>query len=113
MEIVKFAEAPFYTAPNHEGVTARRLQGGEASSADFAYVGYSDFPAGVHVPLDAGATSKIYVVTRGTLCIDEANGIRHRLSQWDSIFIPAHVPRSIVNDTLEPAAIIVVTPSPN
>jgi hypothetical protein len=82
MEIVEFALAPFYTAPNHDGVTSRRLQGGEASRADFAWVAYSDFPAGVVVPMDTG------------------------------IFIAAGEARSIINDSGQPAAIIVVTPAP-
>jgi glyoxylate utilization-related uncharacterized protein len=112
MEIVTFANAPFYTAPNHEGVTARRLQGGEASCADFAWVGYSDFPAGVVVPMDAGSFGKIYVVTQGALTIEQADGVRHRLSLWDSIFIPAGEARSVINDSGAPAAIIVVTPPP-
>ena len=30
------SNAPFYTAPDHEEIIARRLQGGVASSADFA-----------------------------------------------------------------------------
>jgi quercetin dioxygenase-like cupin family protein len=112
MEIVTFASAPFYTAPNHDGVTARRLQGGEASAADFAWVGYSEFPTGVVVPMDAGATGKIYVVTQGSLTVEQEDGVRHRLQLWDSIFIASGEARSIINDSGEAAAIIVITPSP-
>jgi len=110
MEVVKFADAPFYSPPNHDGVTARRLQGGAASSADFALVGYSDFPAGVALPLEAGSFGKVYVVTQGALTITQADGVRHTLQQWDSIFIPAHEARGVINDSGAPAAIIVVTP---
>lgn len=112
MDIVKFANAPFYYPPNHEGVTARRLQGDKASSADVAWVGYSDFPAGVIVPMEAGPISKIYIVTQGTLTIVQADGVRHSLAQWDSIFIPAGEARGVENDSGAPAAIIVVTPPP-
>ena len=112
MEIVTLANAPFYTAPNHEGVTARRLQGGDASSADFAWVGYSDFPPGVIVPMEAGATGKIYVVTEGSLTVEQDDGVRHRLQKWDSIFIAAGEARSIINDSGAAAAIIVITPPP-
>jgi quercetin dioxygenase-like cupin family protein len=110
MEIVKFADAPFYTAPNHEGVTARRLQGGQASTADFAWVGHSEFPAGVTLPMEAGPIGKIYVVTQGTLTIEQADGVRHRLDAWDSIFVAPNEARSVINDSDAPAAIIVVTP---
>ena len=112
MEIVTFAHAPFYTAPNHEGVTARRLQGGEASGADFAWVGISEFPSGVVVPMDLGATGKIYVVTLGELTVEQDDGVRHRLGTGDSIFIAAGEARSIVNDSGAAAAIIVITPPP-
>jgi quercetin dioxygenase-like cupin family protein len=112
MEIVKFADAPFYTAPNHDGVTSRRLQGGNASTADFAWVAHSEFPAGTVVPMDAGSFGKIYVVTEGTLTIEQADGTRQSLEPGDSILIPAGEARSIVNDSDIPAAIIVVTPPP-
>jgi glyoxylate utilization-related uncharacterized protein len=112
MEIVEFALAPFYTAPNHDGVTSRRLQGGEASRADFAWVAYSDFPAGVVVPMDAGTFGKIYVVTQGALTVEQEDGVRHILRERDSIFIAPGEARSIINDSGQPAAIIVVTPAP-
>ena len=112
MEIVKFEDAPFYNPPNHEGVTSRRLQGDTVSKADFAWVGYSDFPPGVIVPMEAGTFGKIYVVTVGAITIERANGARHLLKQWDSIFIPAGEARSVINESGAPAAIIVVTPPP-
>ncbi len=113
MDIVKFEDAPFYKPPNHDGVTSRRLQGDSVSSADFAWVGYSDFPPGVIVPMEAGTFGKIYVVTVGALSIGQADGTRHALNQWDSIFIPVGEARSVINDSGAPAAIIVVTPPPS
>ena len=41
MDVVKFADAPFYYPPNHDGVTARRLQDDVASSADIAWAGFT------------------------------------------------------------------------
>lgn len=58
MDVVKFANAPFYFRPNHEGVTARRLQGDDASSAS-AWVGYSGFPPSTVVPMEAEPIGKI------------------------------------------------------
>lgn len=112
MDIVKFEDAPFYYPPNHEGVTSRRLQGDTVSSADLAWVGYSDFPPGVVVPMEAGTFSKIYVVTAGFLTIEQADGTRHLLNHLDSIFIPAGEARSVINESNETASIIVVTPPP-
>lgn len=110
MEVVTFAQAPHYTAANHEGVIARRLQGGEASSADFVLVGHSTFPPGGGVPMDAAPIGKIYIVTDGTICFDGADGTRHVLGRGDSIHVPPGEARAVVNDTNESAAMIVITP---
>ena len=112
MEIVRFADAPVYTAAGHDEVTARRLQGGDATSADFVLVGHSRFLPGATVPMEAAPIGKIYVVVEGALSIDQADGVRHNLRQWDSIFVPAGEARAVVNDSGAPASIIVITPSP-
>jgi quercetin dioxygenase-like cupin family protein len=111
MDVVRFENAPFYTAPDHEEVTARRLQGGEASSADFAMVGHSTFSDGASVPMGAGSIGKIYIVTEGALTVEQSDGVRHRLAVGDSIFIPAGEARSLVNESGGAAAMIVVTPT--
>ena len=113
MDVVRFAEAPLYTAPDHEDVVARRLQGGEASTADFAMVGHSTFPAGAVVPMSAGPIGKIYVATEGAITIEQADGSRHLLHTGDSIFIAAGEARAVRNDSGKPAAMIVITPPPS
>ena len=110
MELIRFAEAPAYTAANHDDVSARRLQGGEATSAEFALVGHSHFPPGAVVPMEAAAIGKVYIVVEGAISVDQADGVRHRLGLMDSIFVPAGEARAVVNDSGAPAAIIVITP---
>ena len=105
-----FAAAPFYSLPDHEEVVARRLQGAEASTADFAVVGHSTFAAGAEVPMGAGSTPKIYVVVEGELIVVSADGDRHVLGVGDSIFIAPDEPRAIRNEGGVPAAMIVITP---
>lgn len=112
MEVVRFADAPFYTLPDHEEVVARRLQGAEASTTDFATIGHSTFPAGAVVPMGAGPIGKVYVVTEGALTIEQDDGARHVLRVNDSIFIPANEARAVVNESDAPAAMIVITPPP-
>lgn len=112
MEVVKFEDAPFYTAPDHDDVVARRLQGGEASSADFVLVGHSTFPPGGGVPMDAAPIGKIYIVTDGTICFDQLDGTRHVLTRGDSIHVLPGEARAVINDTAEPAAMIVIVPPP-
>jgi len=110
MEIVRFAEAPAYTAANHDDVSPRRLQGGAATGADFALVGHSHFPTGAVVPMEAADIGRIYVVIDGALSVEQADGTRHRLERLDSVFVPAGEARAVINDSGAPAAIIVVTP---
>ncbi len=110
MDVVKFADAPFYTAPDHEDVTARRLQGGAASSADFALVGHSSLPDGAVIPMGAGPIGKVYVVTEGAITIEQADGARHVLHPGDSIFIAPDEARAVLNQSGGPAAMIVITP---
>ena len=110
MDVVKFADAPFYTAPDHDDVVARRLQGGEASTADFAMVGHSTFPVGAVVPMGAGPIGKIYVAIEGVITIEQPDGARHLLRPGDSIFIAAGEARAVRHDGPEPAAMIVITP---
>ena len=112
MDVVKFADAPHYTAPDHEAIVARRLQGGEASPADFAMVGHSSFPVGATIPMGAGTFGKVYVVTQGALTVEQADGVQHVLHPGDSIFIAPGEARAMRNDSGAPAAMIVVTPPP-
>ena len=110
MEVVRFADAPVYTAPDHEAIVSRRQQGGAASTADFALIGHSTFPPGSTVPMGAGPIGKVYVVTQGALVMEQADGVRHVLVEGDSVFIAADEARAVLNETGEPAAMIVVTP---
>lgn len=113
MDVVRFAQAPFYTAPDHDDVVARRLQGGEASTADFAMVGHSTLPKGAVIPMGAGPIGKVYVVTQGAITIEQADGARHVLHSGDSIFIAAGEARAVLNESDSVAAMIVVTPPPS
>ena len=110
MEVVTFAQASFYAPPDHEEIVARRLQGGEASTADFATVGHSTFPAGAAIAMGAGSFGRIYVVTQGALTVEQADGVRHLLNPGDSIFIAPGEARAMRNEGGETAEMIVVTP---
>lgn len=112
MHVVRFADAPHYTLPDHEQVTARRLQGLEAGPTEFAVVGHSVFPPGSVVPMGAGPIGKIYVVSEGVLTIEQADSGRHSLGVGDSIFIAAGEARAVLNLGDVPAAMLVITPPP-
>ena len=113
MDMVRFADAPFYTAPDHEDVVARRLQGGEASTASFVMVGHSTLRDDAVIPMDAAQIGKIYVVTEGTLLIEQVDGTRHKLNPLDSIYVPPGEARAVRNESGASAAMIVITPPPS
>ncbi|MGY2737150.1 cupin domain-containing protein [Sphingomonas sp. UYP23] len=112
MEITRLNAAPLYTLPDHEDVVARRLQGGEASTLDFAMVGHSTVRAGGIVPMGAGPIGKVYVLTGGALVVVQADGVRHQLHRGDSVYILPGEARAIANETNAPATMIVITPAP-
>ena len=112
MQITWLAEAKRYDAPKHFDMRSLRLQGLEASAADFAWVGLSYFLPGGGADMDAGAVGKIYVVLEGAVSIDLADGSTQVLAKLDSCFIPAGEARAIRNAGNAVATMLVVMPSP-
>ena len=112
MEITRLADAKPYSAPKHFDMRGLRLQGLEASGADFAWTGLSYFLPGGGADMDAGATGKIYVVIEGQITIRLGDGAVHVLGKLDSCFIPAGEARAIRNEGNTVAAMLVVMPPP-
>lgn len=112
MEVTRFAEAKPYFPPLHHGCTALRLQGFEASGADFAWTGLSHILPGGGADMDAGPLGKIYVVTAGEVTVNLADGTSATLGVMDSCFIPAREARDVRNTGNAVASMIVIMPYP-
>ncbi len=112
MEITRLAEAKAYVAPKHFDMRSLRLQGLEASGADFAWAGLSYFLPGGGAEMDAGPLGKIYIVLEGEISIALGSGETHVLRKLDSCFIPGGEARAVRNDGNTVAAMIVVMPTP-
>lgn len=112
MDITRFSEAKGYQAPLHFGCHSLRLQGLEASSTDFAWVGMSHFLPGGGCEMSATPAAKIYLVTEGEITVTLGDGTRHTLATGDSCHIPANEERAVLNETNAPASMIVVMPTP-
>jgi quercetin dioxygenase-like cupin family protein len=112
MQVKRLSDALRYDAPKHFDMRSLRLQGLEASAADFAWVGLSYFLPGGGAQMDAGALGKIYVVLDGEVTIDLADGASHVLGKLDSCFIPAGESRAIRNAGNVVATMLVVMPHP-
>ena len=112
MDVTRFAEAAEYHPPLHHGCTALRLQGFEASTADFAWTGLSHILPGGGADMDAGPLGKIYVVTAGEVTVTLGDGSSATLGIMDSCFIPAGEAREVRNKTNAVASMIVIMPYP-
>jgi quercetin dioxygenase-like cupin family protein len=110
MQVKRLADAQRYDAPKHFDMRSLRLQGLEASAADFGWVGLSYFLPGGGAQMDAGASGKIYVVLDGEVTIDLADGATHALGKLDSCFIAAGEARAIRNAGNTMATMLVVMP---
>ena len=109
MDIVRFPDPSSHASLEHGDITLRRLQGGEASSADFIVIGHATYPPRARSPREAAPAGRVYVVAEGALVVEQADGVRHALAQGDSVFIPAHEPCAVVNDSATSAALVVMT----
>lgn len=110
MEVTRFAEAKEYHPPLHRGCSALRLQGFEASNADFAWTGLSHLLPGGGADMDAGPLGKIYVVIAGQVTVRLGDGSEERLGPLDSCFIPAGEAREVRNLGNAVASMLVVMP---
>jgi quercetin dioxygenase-like cupin family protein len=113
MQITRLADAKRYDAPKHFDMRSLRLQGLEASNADFAWAGLSYFLPSGGAEMDAGALGKIYVVLEGQISITLGDGSTHVLTKLDSCFIPAGEARAVYNHGNQVATMLVVMPTPN
>ena len=112
MQVTRFAEAREYHPPLHHGCTALRLQGFDASKADFAWTGLSHILPGGGADMDAGPLGKIYVVTAGEVTVTLGDGSAATLGVMDSCFIPGGEAREVRNNGDALASMIVIMPYP-
>lgn len=111
MEIRRIEEACAFEAPKHFDMRALRLQGAEASDADFAWVALSHFlPAG-GAARDSSPFGKIYVMLEGELVIELADGTNETLRALDSCYLAPGDDRSIRNPGNKVASMLVITPN--
>ena len=111
MDVTRFADARPYHPPKHHGMTALRLQGLEASAADFAWAGLSHILPGGGAEMAAGPTGKIYIVVVGEVTVTLGDGSSAILGPLDSCFIPAGEERAVTNASNAVASMLVVMPT--
>jgi mannose-6-phosphate isomerase-like protein (cupin superfamily) len=109
MHVVRFAEAPEYTAPGHNDMAMVRLQGREAGPSSDLWVGVSVIAPGGGTTLSSSPQEKMYVVLDGRLQISNGES-EVALGKWDSCRIAGGEHRRIVNRTNSPATVLLAMP---
>jgi quercetin dioxygenase-like cupin family protein len=95
-----------YEAPKHFAMKALRLHGKETGCNHFS-VGLSHFLPGGGAEYDASPLEKVYLVLDGEITIKTQDEVVV-LKKTDSIFIGANEGREIINETNQPASMLVV-----
>jgi uncharacterized cupin superfamily protein len=109
MNVIRSDNAPPYTAPGHDDMAMRRLQGREAGPSDTLWLGLSEIAPGGGTTLDASSIEKMYVVLDGEVTI--SNGSEEAvLRPWDSCRFAPNEGRSLRNSSDRPATILLAMP---
>src|SRR5437879_12182052 len=109
MHVVRFAEAPEYTAPGHHDMTMVRLQGREAGPSSDLWIGVSVIAPGGGTTLSSSPQEKMYVALDGPLHV--SNGENEvTLGKWDSCRIGGGEDRPLTNRTNSPVTVLLVVP---
>ena len=111
MNVTRFASAPEYFPPRHDGMRCVRLQGHEAGATDTVWIGVSQIQPEGSTSLDASPVEKLYVVLEGqvTVVTDTAEV---ELSPFDSCRLAPGERRRLINRTDRSASILLVMPYP-
>ncbi|SRR5208337_2942669 len=107
MKKVALQDVKPYSAPKHFNMCALKLHGREETGAQKFWMGLSHFLPQGGAEYDASPTEKIYFVLEGEVTVvTEKEKIL--LKKWDSIHIGANEGRSIINESNQPASMLVV-----
>ncbi len=107
MHVTRGNEAKGYEAALHHGCAAFRLQGAEASPIPGFWVGLSHFLPDGGAEWDATNAHKVYVVLDGEITVENEHE-RVVLKPGDSVLLGAGERRRVVNETNEPASMLVI-----
>jgi uncharacterized cupin superfamily protein len=109
MQVMRYAEAPHYEAPEHYDMRCLRLQGREAGETGKLWIGLSHLLPGGRTSLKASPEEKIYVVIAGTLTVvTDADEVA--LDPLDSIRLAPGEARALENRTNAPVSVLLAMP---
>jgi len=107
MHVVRFADAPEYSAPGHHEMAMVRLQGREAGPSSELWMGVSVVAPGGGTSLAASPQEKMYVVLDGTLHFSNGES-EVTLGTWDFCRIAGGENRRLTNRTSSAVTLLVM-----
>ena len=114
MNIMRAAAAPPYSAPGHDRMQMRRLQGREAGTSDTAWLGLSVIEPGGGTTSSAASVEKFYVVLEGVIEVESigAKGTHvTELGPLDSVRFEPHEARRLTNRSTRSCTLLLVMPN--
>jgi quercetin dioxygenase-like cupin family protein len=105
MHVTRSAKAPLYHAPDHHGMTMRRLQGHEAGPSSSMWLGLLEIQPGGGTAAVPSPHEKIYFVQAGEVTISNGDHA-DVLKAGDSCRFAAHEIRKLRNDSAQPATLV-------
>jgi uncharacterized cupin superfamily protein len=105
MDVTRFAEAPEYHAPGHEGMRCLRMLGREAGPSGVAWMGLSIIEPGGCVQPSVSPYEKLYLVIEGELEFSNQEGVVI-LRPWDACRFAQNERRTIANRSGQRATVL-------
>lgn len=104
-----------YDAPGHFGMTAMRIHGKEETGATKFWIGRSTFlpGGGAEYAYEDNPLEKVYYVLSGEITVTDKAGNKYVVHKDETISFAPNEGRYLINESNEPAAMLVIINYPN
>lgn len=108
-------ELKAYEAPGHFNMTAMRIHGKEETGAQKFWIGRSTFlpGGGADWAYEDNPLEKVYYVLEGEMTVTDKDGEKYVIHANESISFPPNEGRGLMNETNEPATMLVIINYPD
>lgn len=109
------AELKAYDAPGHFGMTAMRIHGKEETGANKFWIGRSTFlpDGGAEYAYEDNPLEKVYYMLQGEMTVTDKEGNKYVIHENETISFAPYEGRYLINESNEPAVMLVIINYPN
>ncbi len=112
MKRVELKDARIYNAPKHFNFVSYKLHDRETTGTKAFWVALSHYLPGGGAEMDSSDSEKVYLVTSGKVKVKSEAGEEFELSETDSLYVAPGEKRFVINETRQPATILVIASYP-